>query len=73
MGARGETQRNRPALAERMSKEVWHPYETLRRTRMRTPVVKRQTTPCERFFAFFPLSRAWRSQQTGVCSDLISV
>jgi hypothetical protein len=29
--------------------------------------------PCERFFAFFPLSRAWRSQQTVVCSDVISV
>src|SRR5215510_3371238 len=32
------------------------------RTRMRTPFVKRHTTPMSGIFAFFPLSRAWRSQ-----------
>jgi hypothetical protein len=56
--------------------ELEHPlsYEPRpRRTRMRTPFVKRHTTPMSGVFAFFPLSRAWRSQQTVLCSDLISV
>src|SRR5262245_30069656 len=40
---------------------------------MRTPFVKRHTTPRSGVFAFFPLSRAWRSLQSVACSDLISV
>jgi hypothetical protein len=40
---------------------------------MRTPVVKGQTIPSERFVAFFPLSRAWRSRQSVSSADLISM
>jgi hypothetical protein len=40
---------------------------------MRTPLVKRQTAPSERFLAFFPRSRAWRSRPSVSSADLISM
>jgi hypothetical protein len=43
------------------------------RTHMRTPFVKRHTTPMSGVFAFFPLSRTWRSLQSVACSDFISM
>jgi predicted pyridoxine 5'-phosphate oxidase superfamily flavin-nucleotide-binding protein len=43
------------------------------RTRMRPPLVKRQTAPESGFFVFFPPVDSWRCQQTVSCSDLISV
>jgi hypothetical protein len=43
------------------------------RTLMRTPVVKRQTTPERGFFAFFPPSRSWRRQPWVLCADLLSL
>ena len=40
---------------------------------MRTPVVKRQTTPRGGFFAFFPPCRSWCSHPLATCSDLVSL
>jgi hypothetical protein len=40
---------------------------------MRSPVVKRQTTPVSGFFAFFPLFQGRRRQQPVSCPDFISV
>ena len=48
---------------------TWGPCRTL----MRTPVVKRQTTPRSGFFAFFPPCRAWGSHPLATCSDLVSL
>jgi|SwirhirootsSR2_FD_contig_41_8897585_length_339_multi_1_in_0_out_0_2 hypothetical protein len=44
-----------------------------RRTRMRTPFVKRHTTPVSGLCALFPLSRAWRRRQSVACAALIAV
>jgi hypothetical protein len=40
---------------------------------MRPPCCQETDAPCERFFAFLPLSSAWRSQQLGAWSDVIAV
>src|SRR4030095_9496820 len=42
-------------------------------TLMRPSFVKRQTTPMERFFSFFPLPGFRRGQQSVSCTNLISV
>jgi hypothetical protein len=44
-----------------------------RRTHMRTPLVKRHTTPLRGIFAFFPLSRTWRRLLSVACAALIAV
>jgi hypothetical protein len=44
-----------------------------RRTLMRTPFVKRQTTPLSGFLLFFPPCGSWRAQPPVSCPDLISV
>jgi hypothetical protein len=43
------------------------------RTLMRTPVVKRQTSPESGFFAFFPPCRSWCNHPLATCSDLVSL
>jgi hypothetical protein len=43
------------------------------RTLMRTPVVKRQTSPESGFFAFFPPCRSWCRHPLATCSDLVSL
>jgi hypothetical protein len=40
---------------------------------MRTSIVKRQTAPLERFLAFFPRSRAWRSRPSVSSADVIAM
>jgi hypothetical protein len=52
---------------------VPHDAQRHRRTLMRSPVVKRQTTPWSGFFAFFPLFQGRRRQQPVSCPDFISV
>ena len=43
-------------------------------TLMRSPVVKRHTTPRSGFFCyFFPLHWSWRHRPLTTCSDLISI
>src|SRR5215475_4397874 len=55
--------------AHRSMEGLWRRRLTL----MRTPIVKRQTPPKSGFFAFFPLSRAWRRRQSVSLADLISM
>jgi hypothetical protein len=43
------------------------------RPHRRPPLVKRQTTPSERFLAFFPRSRAWRSRPSVSSADVLSL
>ena len=45
----------------------------LGRTLMRTPVVKRQTTPRSGFFAFFPPCRSWCRHPLATCADVVSL
>ena len=52
---------------------VWRSHLYPCRTRMRPPLVKRQTTPLSGFFVFFPPLDSWRCQQTVSCPDLLAV
>ena len=43
------------------------------RTLMRTPFVKRQTSPGSGFCTFFPPCRSWGSHPLATCSDVVSL
>jgi hypothetical protein len=57
------------ALSSRLPRGV----QTYCPTLMRSPVVKRQTTPESGFFLFFPPLWSQRRPQSVTCPDLISV